>query len=154
MQDTGVSGDVHGGVVLRMCDEVAALAGMRYAGAPVLTAAIDELVFLGPIRVGDRVTVHAAVNAVWQRSAEIVVQATAEDPLSGESRQVLTGFFTMVAPDKHVRMPRLSDRSEGTDQDSAEVRRRARLAIRARSENNTDAPSSVDASRDADGASG
>jgi acyl-CoA hydrolase len=66
--DANMAGNVHGGTIMRMCDEVAGIAAIRHCGRRVVTAGMDRMTFLTPVYVGDVVTVKATVNAAWRTS--------------------------------------------------------------------------------------
>jgi acyl-CoA hydrolase len=97
--DANSAGNVHGGTVMKLCDEAAGLAAIKHSRSRVVTAAMDRMNFLYPIHVGELVTFSAMVNAVWRTSMEIGVRVDAENPFSGESRQTSTAYITMVALD-------------------------------------------------------
>ena len=62
------AGNVHGGVIMHLCDEVAGIAAVRHSGSRVVTAAMDRMTFRHPVFVGQLVTVKATVNAAWRSS--------------------------------------------------------------------------------------
>ncbi len=97
--DANTAGNVHGGTVMKMCDEAAALAAIKHSRGRVVTAAMDRMAFLVPIRVGDLVTLSATVNAAWRTSMEVGVRVEAENPRTGEHRHTNTAYLTMVALD-------------------------------------------------------
>src|SRR5436305_5920927 len=97
--DANTAGNVHGGTVMKLCDEAAALAAIKHSRQRVVTAAMDRMAFLYPIRVGDLVTLTAAVNAAWRTSMEVGVRVEAENPRTGELRHTNTAYLTMVALD-------------------------------------------------------
>jgi acyl-CoA hydrolase len=130
--DTGIGGGIHGGELLRLGDEAATIAAMRYAGVPTVTAGIEGVAFRGPVRVGDVVTALARVNAAWRSSAEVGVKWVAENPLEPGPRHVMTAYFTMVIdPEFASTMPPL-EMQPGEDalrrHAAAERRRTARLS--------------------------
>lgn len=99
-QDGNFAGNVHGGVLLGLMDEIAYLCASRYAGAYCVTAGVHQVDFQSPVRVGDLVTLRASVNRVGTSSMEIGISIAAEnprDPTSG--RRTNRCFFTMVALD-------------------------------------------------------
>jgi len=96
-QDANIAGNVFGGAVLKMVDEVAYVASTRHARCNVVTASVDKMDFLSPVRVGDLVTVKANVNAVWHTSMEVGVRVEAEDPRTGEVRHTGSSYLTLVA---------------------------------------------------------
>jgi len=97
-QAANFAGNVHGGTILGMMDEAAYLCASRYAESYCVTAAADHVEFQAPIRVGDMVTVRAAVNDVGRSSMEVGIQVVAEDPQNPDStRRTNRSFFTMIA---------------------------------------------------------
>src|SRR3954464_11584258 len=101
--DANADGFVHGGTVMKLCDEAAATAAIRHARSRVVTAAVDRMTFVQPVHVGDLLTLHASVNAVWRTSMEVGVRVLAESPVSGEVRHTNSAYITMVAVDEHGR---------------------------------------------------
>jgi acyl-CoA hydrolase len=78
LTDANTAGDVHGGAIMRMCDDVAGIAAIRHSRCRVVTAGMDRMTFLSPVLVGDVVTVKATVNAAWRTSMEVGVRVEAE----------------------------------------------------------------------------
>jgi acyl-CoA hydrolase len=103
MQDANTAGNVHGGTIMHLCDEVAGIAAVRHSGHRVVTAAMDRMTFLHPVFVGNLVTVKATVNAAWRSSMEVGVRVEAEDVRSGEVTHTSTAYLTMVALDDEGR---------------------------------------------------
>ncbi len=97
--DANSAGNVHGGTVMRMADEAAALAAIKHSRRRVVTVAMDRMNFLYPIYVGELVTFSATVNAAWRTSMEVGVRVDAENPRTGEIRHTNTAYLTMVALD-------------------------------------------------------
>jgi acyl-CoA hydrolase len=97
--DANSAGHVHGGTVLKMCDEAAGLAAVKHSRQRVVTAGVDRVNFLVPIHIGELVTFSASVNAVWRTSMEVGVRVEAENPLTGAIRHTNAAYFTMVALD-------------------------------------------------------
>jgi acyl-CoA hydrolase len=133
--DANSAGFVHGGVVMRLCDEVAGIAGIRHSGSRVVTAAMDRMTFLHPVNIGELLICSASVNAVWRTSMEVGVRVKAENPRTGERRHTSTAYLTMVGIDDDgtpVPVPELTVESEAERrrQREAELRRRNRLAER------------------------
>ena len=95
--DANTAGNVHGGVIMRKCDEVAGVAAIRHCGTRVVTAGMDRMTFIEPVSLGDLVTFRAMVNAAWRTSMEVGVRVEAEDVRSGVVRHVSTAYLTMVA---------------------------------------------------------
>ena len=93
------SGNVHGGNILKLLDQVAYACASRYAGSYVVTLSVDQVMFRQPIHVGELVTFLAAVNHTGTSSMEIGIKVIAENIRSHETRHVNSCFFTMVAVD-------------------------------------------------------
>jgi acyl-CoA hydrolase len=93
------SGNVHGGNILKLLDQVAYACASRYAGSYVVTLSVDQVMFRQPIHVGELVTFLAAVNHTGTSSMEIGVKVIAENIRSHEMRHVNSCFFTMVSLD-------------------------------------------------------
>ena len=133
--DANSAGFVHGGIVMKMCDEAAGIAAVKHSRRRVVTAAIDRMTFMDPIHVGELLTCRASLNAVWRTSMEVGVRVEAENPLTGEHRHTSTAYLTMVALDESGRpspVPPLVPESpvEERRMREAELRRRNRLAER------------------------
>lgn len=99
--DANNAGRIHGGTVMKLCDEAAGLAAIRHARMPAVTAAVDQLTFLHPVFIGEVLTLRAAVNAAWGTSMEVGVRVESENPLTGEVRHTSSAYLTMVAVDEH-----------------------------------------------------
>jgi acyl-CoA hydrolase len=97
------AGNVHGGEIMRMCDEVAGIAAIRHSRQRVVTAGMDRMTFLQPVFVGMLVTVKAMVNAAWRTSMEVGVRVEAENVRTGEITHTSTAYLTMVALDDEGR---------------------------------------------------
>src|ERR671928_1858548 len=76
--DANFQGNVHGGTVMKLCDEVAGLAAVKHSRCRVVTAGMDRMPFLEPIHVAELVTFTASVNAAWRTSMEVGVRVDAE----------------------------------------------------------------------------
>ncbi len=133
--DLNSAGFVHGGEVMKLCDKVAGLAGVRHSGGRVVTAGMDRMTFNEPIEIGELLTLRAAVNAVWRTSMEIGVRVEAERPASGEVRHTNSAYLTMVAVDeqgrpREVAPLRIETEVEERRERAAQTRRRNRLTER------------------------
>jgi len=90
-------GNVHGGYIMKLADECAALACMRHAGKRAVTVAIDRMTFREPIRIGDLVTLVAEVTYSGRTSMEAEVHVVAENPLTGEQTHTNNAYLVFVA---------------------------------------------------------
>jgi acyl-CoA hydrolase len=127
-------GHVFGGVLLSMVDRVAAVAAMRHAGRPCVTASIDRVDFRQPIYAGELVTCRARVNYVGRTSLEVGVTAEAENLLTGTRRHTNSCYLTFVAIDEQhdpVPVPPLQPESDDDRRRmrEGEIRRRNRLKL-------------------------
>ena len=91
------SGFIHGGSVMKLCDEAAGVVAVKHSRCRVVTAGVDRMTFLQPLNIGELVTFSASVNAVWRTSMEIGVRVEAENPRTGGRKHTSTAYFTMVA---------------------------------------------------------
>ena len=93
------SGNVHGGTILKLLDQVAYACASRYAGRYVVTLSVDQVMFRQPIHVGELVTFLASINHTGTSSMEVGIKVIAEDIRTQVVRHVNSCFFTMVAVD-------------------------------------------------------
>jgi acyl-CoA hydrolase len=133
--DSNSAGFVHGGVVMKLCDEAAGIAAIRHCGKRVVTAGMDRMTFISPVSIGMLVTCKATVNAAWNTSMEVGVRVEAENPRTGECAHSSTAYVTMVALDdegKPAQVPALEVTSEAEKrrEREADLRRRNRLVER------------------------
>ena len=93
------AGNVHGGTLLKLLDQVAYACASRYAGRYVVTLSVDQVMFLQPIHVGELVTFLASVNHTGTSSMEVGIKVVAENIRTQATRHANSCFFTMVAVD-------------------------------------------------------
>jgi acyl-CoA hydrolase len=133
--DANGSGNIHGGTIMKLCDEAAGLAAIKHSRTRVTTVGMDRMAFLVPIFVGELVTFKAMLNAAWRSSMEIGVRVEAENPLTGEIRHTNTAYLTFVALDQDGRPTPVPPAVAATSTEQrrmreAEIRRANRLAER------------------------
>ena len=97
--DANIMGNVHGGVIMKLVDEVGALACMRHSQHRVVTIAVDQMTFRQPIRLGDVVTLIAEVSYVGRTSMETEIHVVAESPLTGDCTFTNNAYVVYVALD-------------------------------------------------------
>lgn len=97
---TNFFGNIHGGDVLKLLDQVAYACASRYAGKHVVTLSVDQVTFKQPIHVGELLTFLASVNYTGTSSIEVGIKVIAENILSKVVRHVNSCFLTMVAMDE------------------------------------------------------
>ena len=100
-QDANPAGNVHGGVIMKLIDQIATVVAMRHARSIAVTASIDRIDFHYPIFVGNMLTLKASVNMVGTTSMEVGVRVEAENPLTGEVRHTASAYLTFVALDDY-----------------------------------------------------
>lgn len=132
-------GNVFGGQVMAWVDICAAVAAQRHCRAQVVTASIDAVHFIEPIKQGDVVVLRGQVNQVFHTSMECGVHVESENPLTGERRRAVKAYATFVALDVEGRPMNVPSILLESDEDhrragEADERRRQRLALRRRTE--------------------
>ena len=134
-EDTNHRGAIFGGRVLALIDKCAGVVGMRHSRSETVTVALDSVVFLCKVRLGDVLLLNGRLNAAFGSSMEIEVEVHSEDPFTGRRRLTTTALVTMVAVDAQGR-PQAVPKLEPVDEDDrrrmaeAGQRRRARLDAR------------------------
>lgn len=131
-------GNIHGGEIVKLADSTAGAVAQRHSGGPAVTAALDEMVFLEPVHVGDIVRTLAQVNWAGRSSMEVGVRVEAQpwnDP-SADGLHVASAYFVFVAIDSDGRPREVPPLVPETDDDvrrlrEAEIRRAHRLARKA-----------------------
>lgn len=128
-------GNVHGGVIMKLVDEAAAIAAMRHAGSPAVTVAMDSMSFKQPVQVGDLLICNAMVTFTHRSSMEVEVHVTAEDPVTGETTHTNSAYLVFVALGADARPRAVPPLALETDADrerfeAGAERQRARLARR------------------------
>lgn len=133
--DTNALGTIFGGKVMEWIDIAGAIAARRHAQKNVVTASIDALSFIAPIRLGFIVTVRSRVNWTGATSMEVGCKVEAENPSTGEQFHTATAHLTYVAVDSNGRptatppiMPVTADDKRRFQ--NAIKRRQARLALK------------------------
>ena len=136
---TNFFGNVHGGDVLKLLDQVAYACASRYAGKHVVTLSVDQVIFKQPIHVGELLTFLASVNYTGTSSIEVGIKVIAEDILSKVVRHVNSCFLTMVAMDERRQPTSVARFSPSTPVEvrrykSAKLRREMRKELEIRFE--------------------
>ncbi len=135
--DANPLGNILGGKVMHLIDIAGAIAAHRHSQRHVVTASVDSLDFLHPIRVGQIIFLQAHVTRAFHTSMEVEVNVYLEDYISGGRRQTSSAFLTYVAVDetgKPTGVPPLVPQTghEKRRYRQALERRRRRLALAAR----------------------
>ncbi|HYG57452.1 MAG TPA: acyl-CoA thioesterase [Symbiobacteriaceae bacterium] len=130
-------GNMLGGRVLHYIDMAAAVAAIRHAGFPCVTASFDSVDFLTPIHVGEACILRAKVTWTGRSSLEVYVEVLAENLMTGQRRHATTAFTTFVAIDpatgQPTEVPPVAPETEEETRmfETAATRRAGRLARRA-----------------------
>jgi acyl-CoA hydrolase len=96
-----------GGRLMHWIDLAGAMAAHRHARAYVVTASVDHIDFLVPVRVGDLVILRSSVNRVFHSSMEVGVKVFVENYIADTAKHVASAYLTFVAIDgagKHLRV--------------------------------------------------
>jgi len=100
--DANAHGNVHGGVIMRMVDEAAAIVAIKHCQRPtVVTARVERFDFLAPAFIGDVVSVHCEMHSVGRTSMDIGVEVMAEDLITGDVRHIASSYVIYVALDEN-----------------------------------------------------
>lgn len=132
--DTNTLNNLMGGRLMHWMDVVAAIAAQRHSNALVVTAAVDNISFNHPIRLGNVVTLKAKVTRAFNTSMEVFIEVFAEDIPAGKKERTHQAFFTFVAVDKQnipIKVPEIvpSTLSERKLYEGALKRRQLRLVF-------------------------
>lgn len=114
-----VLGDLFGGNLMAMVDQAAAIAAIRHAGGPAVTASIHRVDFRDRIPIGALVTCTATVDFVGTSSMDITVEVWSEKPSTGERRNTHTAHVVFVAIDDYGRPKRVPRLEPTTDEERA-----------------------------------
>jgi acyl-CoA hydrolase len=98
--DANSLGFILGGTVMHLIDIAAAIACHRHTRSLLVTAAVDDLQFLHPIKVGDLIILKARVTCTFSTSLEAQVDVYSEETLTGTRRQTSRAYLTFVAISK------------------------------------------------------
>ena len=133
--DANPLGYILGGTVMHLIDIAAAIAAHRHSRTQMVTAAVDGLQFLHPIRVGDLIALQARVTAAFSTSVEVEVQVYSESLLTGQRRLTSHAYLTFATIEREGARVRVPPLLAGTDEErqragEAERRRAERLARR------------------------
>ncbi len=99
-QDANIQGNVYGGSILRLVDEVAGVVATRHARCNVVTASLDRMDFISPAYLGNLLILKASVNYVGHTSMEVGVGIETEDLRTGRRSHAGTAYLTFVALDQ------------------------------------------------------
>lgn len=95
------SGNIHGGYILSLMDQIAFACASKHSEAYCVTASVDKVDFLKPIEVGELVTMRASINYVGRTSMVVGVRVASEKIQTGETKHCNSSYFTMVAKNEN-----------------------------------------------------
>jgi len=101
--DTNALGTIFGGRIMEWVDIAAAIVASRHCRMVAVTASMDALHFLAPVKLGDIVILKVAVNFAHKTSLEIGARIESENPLTGERRHTSSAYLTFVGLDEKGR---------------------------------------------------
>lgn len=118
-------GNVHGGYVMKLCDEAGGMTASKHARRQVVTVAVDSMTFHSPVHIGNLMTVTAEITWTGRSSMETKVVVTAEDVLTGATVHTNTAYFVYVALDSAGRPTKVAPLLIETEEDQARMDRAA-----------------------------
>jgi acyl-CoA hydrolase len=133
--DANPLGFILGGTVMHLIDIAGAIACHRHTRSLLVTAAVDGLQFLHPIKVGDLIILRSRVTAAWSTSLEVQVEVFSEETLTGVRRMTSRAYLTFVAVDRdggRLPIPPLTLESPEEKQRAAEANARRAERLKAR----------------------
>jgi acyl-CoA hydrolase len=134
-QDSNALGNILGGRVMHLIDVAGAIAAIRHCRQQVVTASVDHLDFLSPVRVGDLIVLEAQVNRAFRTSVDVGVEVFSEDPKAGLRKRTTKAYLTFVALDETgtpVRVPPLIVKTREERRRFREAGERRELRAKAR----------------------
>jgi acyl-CoA hydrolase len=105
--DTNMLGNLLGGRLMHFIDLTGAMAAYRHARTHVVTASMDHIDFIQPVRLGDLVTLKSSVNRAFSSSMEVGVKVWAENTRTGAISHVASAYLVFVAVDEHGRLQKV-----------------------------------------------
>jgi acyl-CoA hydrolase len=102
--DANGLGNVLGGKVMHLVDLAGAMAAIRHARKPVVTASVDSLHFLHPVHISELMILRSSVNRVFRSSMEVGVKVETENLMTGQRLHTCSAYLTFVAlgEDRHA----------------------------------------------------
>ena len=140
--DTNALGTVFGGKVMALIDIAAAMAAGKHARSVVVTASLDALHFIAPVKLGEYIHIKASVNYAGRTSMEVGVRVDKENPLTGEMKHCVTSYLTFVSldTDGHPKaVPQVIPESKAEKRrfEAAKIRRAHRMKLAEQLKNET-----------------
>jgi acyl-CoA hydrolase len=133
--DANPLGFILGGTVMHLIDMAGAVACHRHTRSLLVTAAVDGLQFLNPIKVGDLIILKACVTCAFKTSLEVEVDVFSEETLTGRRLLTSRAYLTFVAIDQRggrVPVPPLLLETSEENRKAEEARERRAERLKAR----------------------
>ena len=118
--DTNLLGNVLGGRVMHLMDMCAAMSAYKHARTAVVTASVDQLDFLAPVKMGDIMILKSSVNYTGKSSMEVGVRIESENPKTGDIYNTSSAYLTFVSLNENGKPQRVDDIKPDND---IEIRR-------------------------------
>ena len=136
--DANPMGFMLGGAVMHLVDIAGAIAAFRHARELMVTAAVDRLEFLNPIKVGDIIVLKARITATFTTSLEVQVMVYSEEALTGKRQMTSRAYLTFVTVKRDgsrapIRPLKIETDEERELERAAQIRRAEHLSRRANS---------------------
>lgn len=133
--DANGLGNLLGGKIMHLADLAGAIAAMKHCRNVVVTASVDHMDFIHPVRLGQLVRLRSSVNRAFRTSMEVGVKVWVEDLVSGEQQHVSSAYLTFVAIDangKGIAVPPVIPETDDEKRryEGAGRRREYRLSLR------------------------
>lgn len=130
--DLNAHGTAFGGMIMAKCDRLSLVVAERHSGHVCVTASVDSIHFRAPANENDTLIFKVSINRAWNSSMEIGVRVEAENSYNGDSKHILSAYFTFVALDENnkvTRVPALIAENKIQERrfQHADIRRAARL---------------------------
>jgi acyl-CoA hydrolase len=130
--DTNTLGNLMGGRLLHWMDIASAISATRHCGRIVVTAAVNNVSFSQPIRLGEIVTLQAKVSRAFTSSMEVFIDVWVENNMTGEKKKCNEAIYTFVAVDQMghaINIPQLIAETEEEKQRYESALRRRQLSL-------------------------
>ena len=107
--DTNLLGNVLGGRVMHLMDMCAAMSAYKHARTAVVTASVDSLDFLAPVKMGEIMILKSSVNYTGKSSMEVGVRIESENPKTGHIHHTSSAYLTFVSLNENGKPQKVDD---------------------------------------------
>jgi len=130
--DTNTLGNLMGGQLLSWMDITAAISAHRHCRRVVVTAAVNNVSFDHPIKLGDIVSIESKVSRAFTSAMEVYIDVFVEDHITGKRKKCNEAIYTFVAVDQvgsSIQVPKLIPESDEEQERYASALRRRQLSL-------------------------